>query len=67
MTSARPLGYLQKQMLGFMRPGQTYYLPPDALSVRIARSLESRGLIRLSNCGMSTAKGATVYLCHLVA
>lgn len=57
------LGYLQRQMLrSLTRCGGRYYVPPDSMSVKVAKSLERRGLIQLTDCGMCTAAGRTVYV-----
>ena len=62
MTS-RPLGYLQQQMLDFLaKTGRLHTVPPDYETVRIAKSLERRGLIHLTDRGMCTASGRTVYM-----
>ena len=57
------LGYLQQQMLDFCRkhPGR-HYLATDHETIRVARSLERRGLIRLTDCGMCSAAGRPVYM-----
>lgn len=63
----RPLGYLQRQMLrSLTRCGGRYYVPPDCTSVKVAKSLERRGLIHLSDCGMCTAAGRTVYIAQAI-
>jgi len=62
----QPLGYLQRQMLrSLTRCGGRYYVPPDYTSVKVAKSLERRGLIHLTDCGMCTVAGRTVYVAQL--
>lgn len=65
------LGYLQRQMLSFMQrapyPDSRFYVPADRLSIKIAKSLERRGLISLTDCGMCTAAGRTVYMAQLIS
>lgn len=57
------LGYLQQQMYDFLvKSGNMHYVPPDYETVKIAKSLERRGLIKLIDCGMCTAAGRTVYM-----
>lgn len=54
------LGYRQKAMLSFIAKhgeGRTYSIHPDENSV--ALSLQRRGLLRVIDCGMSTATGRT--------
>lgn len=61
------LGHHQRQMLAFCRkyPGH-HTINPDWLSVQIARSLERRGLIHVTDCGMATATGRPVLMVSLV-
>lgn len=62
------LGYLQQQMYDFLaKTGRTHYVPPDHETVKIAKSLERRGLIKLIDCGMCTASGRTVYMAHVAS
>ena len=59
----RPLGYLQQQMFDFLvKTGGLHTVSPDHETVRVAKSLERRGLIHLTDCGMCTASGRTVYM-----
>ena len=60
------LGYLQRQMLAFCQahPGR-HTIAPDCETVRIARSLERRGLLHVTDCGMSTATGRPVLIVSL--
>lgn len=61
------LGYLQQQMLDFCKryPGH-HYVPSDAESVRIARSLEKRGLLHITDCGMVDARGRSALMaCYM--
>jgi hypothetical protein len=61
------LGYLQRQMLrSLTRCGGRYYVPPDLPNIKIAKSLERRGLISLTDCGMCTAAGRTVYIAEAI-
>lgn len=62
MTTQR-LGYLQQQMLEFCRkyPGH-HTINPDRETVRVAHSLQNRGLLHITDCGMSTNDGRTVYM-----
>ena len=59
------LGYHQQEMLDFVKRHKRTSLGSDWLSVKVAKSLEKRGLIRLIDCGMSTNAGRTVYLVEL--
>lgn len=61
------LGYLQKQMFDYLvkHPGQ-HYVNPSSEDIRIARSLEKRGLIHLTDCGMCTASGKTCYMAQAI-
>jgi hypothetical protein len=61
------LGYLQRQMLrSLTRCAGRYYVPPDRLSIKIAKSLERRGLVHLTDCGMCTVAGRTVYIAEAI-
>jgi hypothetical protein len=57
------LGPLQLQMLDFCRkyPGR-HTISPDRDTVRVARSLQRRGLLHVTDCGMSTASGQPVLM-----
>ena len=61
------LGYLQRQMLDFCQkhPGH-HTISPDSETVRVARSLERRGLVHITDCGMSTAAGKTVLMVRAI-
>jgi hypothetical protein len=48
------------------RCGGRYYVPPDLPSIKIAKSLERRGLIHLTDCGLCTAAGRTVYIAQAI-
>ncbi len=63
MTATKGLGPLQRQMLEFCQkhPGQ-HTISPDSETVRVARSLQRRGLLHITDCGMSTASGRTVLM-----
>ena len=54
----RPIGCLQQHMLDFCKryPGR-HYITPDAQTIKVARSLESRGLLHITDCGMADARG----------
>jgi hypothetical protein len=53
-------------MLAFCQkyPGH-HTISPDWLSVKIARSLERRGLLHVTDCGMATATGRSVLMVSL--
>ena len=57
------LGYLQRHMLEFCRryPG-SHTIAPDRETVRVARSLQRRGLLHVTDCGMCTASGRPVLM-----
>ena len=59
----QPLGPLQRQMLEFCRkhPGH-HTISPDRDTVRVARSLQCRGLLHVTDCGMATATGQTMLM-----
>jgi hypothetical protein len=59
----KPLGYLQRHMLEFCQrhPGR-HTISPDHTTVRVARSLQRRGLLHVTDCGMSTATGQPVLM-----
>ena len=59
----QPLGPLQQHMLDFCRkhPGR-HTISPDRDTVRVARSLQRRGLLRVTDCGMTTATGQPVLM-----
>jgi len=50
-------------MLQFCRrhPG-SHTISPDRDTVRVARSLQRRGLLHVTDCGMCTASGQTVLM-----
>jgi len=60
------LGYLQAEMLAFCKrhPGH-HTIAPDHETVRVARSLAKRGLLHITDCGMSTATGRPVLMVSL--
>lgn len=60
------LGPLQRNMLEFCRthPGH-HTIASDQKTVRVARSLERRGLLHITDCGMATAKGQPVLMVSL--
>jgi hypothetical protein len=62
------LGSLQQHMLGFCQkyPG-LHTISPDWETVRVARSLEKRGLLHITDCGMCTNSGRTVYMVSLAS
>lgn len=61
------LGHLQRQMLSSVtRSGGRCYVPPTLASIKIAKSLERRGLIHLTDCGMCTVAGRTVYIAQAI-
>lgn len=57
------LGPLQRHMLEFCRkyPGR-HYISPDRDTVRVARSLQRRGLLHVTDCDMATASGQPVLM-----
>jgi len=61
------LGYLQRHMLDFCQkhPGR-HTISPDRVTVRVAQSLQRRGLLHITDCGMCTASGQTVYMVQAV-
>jgi len=61
-----PLGPLQRHMLDFCTryPGH-HTISPDRDTVRVALSLQRRGLLNVTDCGMATATGQTVYMVSL--
>ena len=62
------LGYLQQQMYDFLaKTGRTHSISHDYQTVRIAKSLERRGLIKLIDCGMCAASGRPVYMAHVAS
>jgi hypothetical protein len=60
------LGYLQRHMLQFCQnhPGP-HTIAPDRETVRVARSLQRRGLLHVTDCGMATATGRLVLMVSL--
>lgn len=63
------LGHHQQAMLAFVNSNnpdkkRCYSLPTDSLSLRVARSLERRNLLKLVDCGMCTAAGKTVFMAY---
>jgi hypothetical protein len=62
----RHLGYLQQQVYDFLaKTGKRHYISHDHQTVKIAKSLERRGLVKLTDCGMCTASGRTVYMAQI--
>jgi hypothetical protein len=57
------IGYLQRQMLQFCQnhPGH-HTINPDRETIRVARSLQRRGLLHVTDCGMATATGRPVLM-----
>ena len=57
------LGHRQRQMLAFCQahPGH-HTIGPDRDTVRVAQSLQRRGLLHITDCGMCTASGQTVLM-----
>lgn len=57
------LGYLQRHMLEFcLKYSGRHTIAPDAETVRVAQSLQRRGLLRMTDCGMCTSAGRTVWM-----
>lgn len=67
LPMAQRLGPLQQHMLDFCRkyPGH-HTISADRDTVRVAQSLQRRGLLHITDCGMSTASGKTVYMVEAV-
>ena len=61
----RPIGYLQQHMLDFCKryPGRHYV---DPQTVNIARSLEKRGLLRITDCGMADVRGRSILMAEYI-
>ena len=61
------LGPLQRHMLEFCQrhPGR-HTINPDRETVRVARSLQRRGLLHVTDCGMATATGRPVLIVSLM-
>jgi hypothetical protein len=50
-------------MLQFCQANPGHHtIAPDRETVRVARSLERRGLLHVTDCGMSTSNGQTVLM-----
>lgn len=61
-----PLGYLQQHMLQFCRRHPSRHtIATDRETVRVARSLERRGLLHVTDCGMCDATGRPVLMVQL--
>lgn len=62
-----PLGYLQRQMLQFCQqhPGR-HTIDSDRQTVRVAESLQRRGLLHITDCGMCTSTGRPVLMVQAV-
>ena len=60
---AQHLGPLQLEMLEFCRkyPGR-HTISPDWHTRRVAESLQRRGLLHITDCGMATATGQPVLM-----
>lgn len=61
------LGHRQRQMLAFCQahPGH-HTISPDRATVRVAQSLQRRGLLHITDCGMCTASGHAVLMVSAV-
>lgn len=61
------LGHRQRQMLAFCQahPGR-HTISPDRDTVRVAQSLQRRGLLHITDCGMCTASGQAVLMVSAV-
>lgn len=57
------LGWRQRHMLSFCRkyPGR-HTISHDAKTQQVALSLAKRGLLHVTDCGMCSATGRTVYM-----
>jgi hypothetical protein len=68
MTAPNGLGYLQRHMLTFCQryPGR-HTIASDYETVRVARSLQRRGLLIVTDCGMCTAAGRPVLIVQIRA
>lgn len=49
-----------------VKSGKLHSVAPDYETVKIAKSLERRNLIKLVDCGMCTATGRTVYMARAI-
>jgi hypothetical protein len=65
---AQRLGPLQLEMLEFCQkhPGR-HTINPDWQTRRVAQSLQRRGLLHVTDCGMATATGHPVLMVSLAA
>jgi hypothetical protein len=64
---AMHLGHHQRQMLRFCQKYPSRHtISPDWLSVKVARSLERKGLLHVTDCGMAAASGQPVLIVSLV-
>ena len=62
------MGYLQRHMLEFCwnHPG-SHYIHSGYETLRVARSLERRGLLHITDCGMCTSTGKPCLMVALAA
>lgn len=62
-----PLGYLQRQMFQFCQqhPGR-HTIDSDHETVRVAKSLQRRGLLHITDCGMCASTGRPVLIVQAV-
>ncbi len=59
----RKLSPAQAGLIAFMKPGQRYYI--SRYWLRTAAALQRKGIIRCTDCGMSTADGSPVLIVEL--
>ena len=66
-SNDRPLRSLQRNWLLHLRanPGQ-HYVELTKRELVVLESLQRRGLVHVTDCGMSTAKGRTVYIIQAI-
>ena len=62
-TQTMKLSHRQSELLAHFKPGQRYGIP--TAWNRTAQSLQRRGLLHLTDCGMATSAGKTVYIGRL--
>ena len=67
-TTKIRLGWRQQFLMDFLKkhtkhPNQLFSINP--LDIKVALSLEKKGLIHVVNCGMATNKGTPIYMVSL--
>jgi hypothetical protein len=64
----RPLGPRQRNLLAYLQrfpADQRHYLPPNQRERLVAESLQRRGLVHLTDCGMNSTTGQPVLIISL--